>query len=482
MHKKIINNILSITFGKGFDLILNFIAVTIIARYLGASQYGIFTSTVALVFILSKIIDLGFPQIVFRETSSKKEDFSFLNNALSVRILVFLFVVTVYNLVSVVSTIEKSEIIYTNILFLSIIFSAKFQNFRELLEIPFKVHLKMNLVMMFNVLDNLILLVLILSLYFYGGSVLLIVIYYVFSNIPGFIVLLLVLKKKYNYKFRFTLKKSKWLIKESIPLFGAALLFALFQQLDVILLKNFISSYSAGIYSAALRLAMPLGILPLALITTVFPFMVKNKTENVEVVKTVTIIVYKILFISSLFSAVVITFKSEEIIVLIFGVDFIEASIPLVFIFWSYLFIFFNNFAQNILTINNKQKNNFSFSLILLVSNLSVLGLIISSQEATGASIAKLVASVIGFCYLLYKQIELKIFNNFVSSNIIFWSLAIMGTVYFLKDINIFIYIISFTLISVLYIFIFKVFRKNEFKLLFRLLNEPAWFPQKLIK
>ncbi len=482
MHREIFNNILSIIMGRGFDLLLNFIAVTVIARYLGASQYGVFTSTVALVYILSKIIDFGFAQIVFREISSNKKDFSYLNNALSIRSVIFLLVVILYNIVAFLLSIKNTEVLFTNLLFLNIILSAKFQNFRELLEIPFKVNLKMNFVMLFNVIDNIVLISLILSVYFFRGNLFQIVIFYVISNIPGFILFIVFLIKKYKFHFQFTFDKSKWLMRESFPLFGAVLLFSLFQQLDVILLRSLVSSHSAGIYSAALRLAMPLGIMPLALITTVFPIITQNKNENKENVKKASLLVYKILFFFSFLSAIVVTFKAEDIIILIFGKNYMQASLPLVFIFWSYFFIFFNNFIQNVLTIYKNQNSNFTFSIITVSVNLFILGFVIVKYGAIGASVAKLIASGIGFSYLVYKLVKLDMFINFINKNSVLWSFLILIFLFIVKELNLFVFILFVSTTAISLLFFTKYFDKDEILILFKLLNEPKWFPQFLLK
>ncbi len=482
MRKNVFKNILSILFGRGIDLIVNFIAVTLIARSLGASDYGIFTSTVAFVFILSKLIDFGFAQIVFRETSLKQNSFTYLNNAISIRLALLVCLVIIYNIISLAISIEPNEQLYTNILFIGIIFSAKFQNFRELLEIPFKVDLKMNYVMIFNIIDNILLLILVLALFLMQTNLLFIVLVYVFANTPGFILFIFYLVKKYNYRFKFEFDKSKWLIQQSLPLFGAVLLFSFFQQLDVILIKNFVSSYEAGLFSAALRLAMPLGVVPLALITTAFPLITKNKNVNDEGVREIIIIVFKVLFAFSFFAALFATFKAEELIILVFGIDFKEAAEPTIIIFWASLFIFFSNFIQNVLTIYDKQKSNFVYAILLVLFNLVVLYLLLIEFKSNGAAIAKLAASLLGFIYLIYILIKVKLFKVYMSINTLLWILLLGFIVYLLKDLDLVTFTLAFSIISVLSVLFIKYFTKRELLLLQNMMNNPKWFPKFLIK
>ncbi|MDZ7626186.1 MAG: hypothetical protein U5J96_17290 [Ignavibacteriaceae bacterium] len=57
-----------------------------------------------------------------------------------------------------------------------------------------------------------------------GGGIEDLVIVYVAANIPGFLLLIIFLSKKYKYSFSFSFKHGYWLVKESIPLFGTAIL------------------------------------------------------------------------------------------------------------------------------------------------------------------------------------------------------------------------------------------------------------------
>ncbi|MCO6473126.1 MAG: oligosaccharide flippase family protein, partial [Melioribacteraceae bacterium] len=62
-------NIFSLTFGQGLPLVFNFVIFVIAARALGVENFGLFSSAIAIVGILSKFVDLGIEPIVFREFS-----------------------------------------------------------------------------------------------------------------------------------------------------------------------------------------------------------------------------------------------------------------------------------------------------------------------------------------------------------------------------------------------------------------------------
>ncbi len=481
MLKKISQNLFSILFGKSFELLLNFFAITLIARYLGVEKYGIFTATVSFVYILSKSIDFGFFQIVFREFSLKSSQLNLLNNAISLRLIFGFTLIILFNILVKYTSIDSDEILYTNILFVNVIVSARFRNIRELLEIPFKSNLNMKYVMVINGLDNILLFIFIGIAILIKLSFLWIVIIYVFVNVPGFIMILYFLYNKYNFRFKFNLEYSSWLLKESFPLYGAVLLTALFQQIDVIILRSFISDYSAGIFAAALRLATPLQILPLALITTVFPLITREKNKNQEKTFLMKKLVYKILFCFSVFILIVVIFRAKEIIIMVFGNDYHEASIPFILLIASYVFFYINNMTQNLFVIYEKQRYNFFYNLLIVLVNLLLLFFLISHYTFNGAAISKLLATLVGFVYLVNMMKDSSFLKILINANIIIWVFISFGSAYFLSSINLFVFLLVQTLLISIFIIFTNFFDGEEKKAIVKIFNLPIWL-QKIVK
>jgi len=479
--KKISQNLVSILIGKSFELFLNFFSITLIARYLGVEQYGLFTATVAFVFIISKSIDFGFSQIVFREYSLNNQSQNLLNNALSIRILLLLAAFLLYNIIAYTIKINSDEIIFTNILFFNVIISSRYKNVRDLLEIPFKADLKMKYIMLVNILDNILLLIFVIVAIFFKYDFLTVLILYVSANLPGFLIILYLLFRKFNYFYKFSIEKFKWLTKEALPLFGAVLLTAIYQQFDIILLKNIVSDYEAGIYAAALRIATPLQIVPLALITTVFPLITKERNNNPNNSILMQKLVFKILFTFSFLAFVIVLFKSKELVMLIFGADYIEAALPLIILIASYILFYLNNMTQNLMVIYNSQKYNFYYNLLLVFFDLILIALLISSYLSVGTAVARLISTLIGFTYLIYRLRKQKLLYNFMNSRVVSWCFINILLAYSIMNFNI--VVLFFSLIFVLWMFIIytNFFDIEEKQLILKVFNLPTWI-QKLIK
>ncbi|MCU0415488.1 MAG: oligosaccharide flippase family protein, partial [Ignavibacteriaceae bacterium] len=472
---KVSSNVTSIFFGRGVEMLITLVSVTLIARNLGVEQYGLFSSIVALTVLLAKFIDIGFAPIVFRETSKKDATFDMLNTAFTLRTILILGLFVVFNGVSGLTNLSSKEILLSNILFLNIIFSSKYMNFRELLEVLFKVNLNMFNVMLFNSIDSIFLLVLVFLMPYVGGGIEYLVIVYVAANIPGFLLLIIFLSKNYKYQFSYSFKHGYWLIKESIPLFGTVILTTAFQQLDVLLLRSLDSEYSVGLYSAALRLTVPLSIIPQALITTIFPLIVRGRETGSASTMPATRLVYKILFLFSFAISFIITFKAEHIIRLIFGVEYANAYLPMTILFWSILFTYFNTFTLNLLTVYNKQKYNFFGTLLIVIVQIILVVILTPIYSYSGVAVARVAAGAAGTIFFIFILKGIGIQFNFFSMRVAKWLFPLVIGVVALSFIPFYAYLPLTLILTVILTIKVKYFSPEEINLLLRAINYDSW-------
>ncbi|MBZ0184232.1 MAG: oligosaccharide flippase family protein, partial [Melioribacteraceae bacterium] len=373
LKSKIAKNLFSLTIGQILTFILNFFAILLAARFLGVENFGTFTALLAIITIISKFVDFGLGPIVFREQSKESNDFSFLNNAISIRLMFTIIALPITNILLVTLNYNSTEIILANALFLNIFFSQRMANFRELLSTPFKISLNMQYPMALSVLENLFFLVFVLLLPFFNNELSVFILIYIVSSLPSFLLLFYYLRKKFNYKFSFNISLYKWMIKESAPIGGFVILMVIFQQIDVLILKEINGVFEAGIFAAANRITFPLNIIPTTIITTIFPKIIQNiRNNNNQTNERIIKIVYKILFVISYLISITYTFKSEELTKLLFGVEYLNSALPTIFLLWTQTFLFYNFFSLDLLTAYNLQKWNFVYAVLLIILNIAL--------------------------------------------------------------------------------------------------------------
>ncbi len=438
--KEIRNNLISLALGQSISFAINFVTILLAARSLGVASFGEFASLLAVVTIVSKIVDFGLGPILFRELSERNIKPNIFYNVIALKIILVILVFIILNATILILDFAPAEILLCDILFLNIIISSKMANFREVLAIPFKATLQMHIPMSINILDNILLLIYVIVLSFHGLSLNYFILGYVLSNFPGFIFLLYYLRKKFNYKLLFRFDIIKWIILESLPLAGYVLLMVIYQQADIVLIKNINGTFYTGIYSAAARLAMPLNIIPETLVISIFPFIVKHRGEKKYGEKIATM--FKILFFISFLFAIVFTFKSVPFIKLTFGEKYLDSAMPAIILLWSQVFLFFSFLGSDLLIAYNSQKWNFVYAILIVSANLLLNLILLPHYNFVGAGLSKLGSSFFGALFLAFVLRKEKI-NYFIGNvKVILWMLIMIIALFFLSLLPLYLYIL----------------------------------------
>lgn len=468
---KIRNNTLIIFLSQLISLFLNIISISLAARYLDVDDFGKFNYLLAIVGISAKIIDFGFNPIIFRELSQNSNNGKYLGSVIIFRTIIVLIVICLFSFIGYVSNLSFLQISLIVILSINILLSNKFTNIRELVTIPFKVELKMYIPMYMIILDNILFLCFVLLMPLFEGGIYYFTIIYTLSNLPGMLILSLVLLRQYDFEFKFKLDEIRYLFKEALPLMGYIIFAVVYVQLDVLLLEYLSGSSAVGIYSSVLRLITPLKLIPSVTVITLFSLIVKNighNSQNEQIVKFVTklFLLFSVAFSAFMFAG------AKDIVLIVFGAKYEEAYLPLQILSLGIFFDIFSFFILDLFTAYNYQKYNFYFvilvTFVLLFSNI----LLIPSYNYVGASVARFIAGFVGYIFLVFiLNKKIKISVNIISLKLIFCLiLFVIGTIFF-NQLNIFINALFNGFFLIILILIFKIFEPNEMKILMQFIN-----------
>jgi O-antigen/teichoic acid export membrane protein len=324
--------------------------------------------------------------------------------------------------------------------------------------------------MVLSILDNFILLVLILAIPYMEDAVLYFVVAYSVSNLPGFILSFYYLKKKFGYKYQLTLDKGIWLLKESLPLFGFVILNTIFVQIDIVILKYFKGAYDVGIYSAGTRLTMPLSIIPGAIVTTVFPILMKKMSDKMSS-DYISNLVIKLLYVIAFIIAAVFTFESNSLTRLVFGQEYISSALPASILYWCQIFLFFTYYTLVVLIAKNKQFYNFIYAAIQVVVNVGLNFILIPQYSFLGAAIAKLVASFASFVFIIFILNKFGYKPSIGRYKVLVWSILLCAGLYGLAFLPIIPYLVLSPFVILIITLGIRLFGKDELIIFFRLLN-----------
>lgn len=468
---KIRNSTFIVFVSQFVSLVLNIFTIGIAARYLGVENYGMFNYLLAIVGIGAKVLDFGFNPIIFREHSKHNNSKSFISSVILIRSLSIIIIVILFCFLAYILGLDELKIFLVALLAFNILLSNKFTNLRELVTIPFKVNFRMHIPMLIVILDNVLLLIFVILMPYFNGGLIYFTVVYLLANLPGMIILFLFMNKIYKFEFILDRKELSYLFRESYPLMGYIIIAFLYSQIDIILLQSLSGSLSVGVYSSALRLILPLKIIPNTIVISLFPIIVnniKNEKSNQIIVNLIAklFLLFSIIFISF----IVIT--SNEIILIIFGIEYVDAAIPLTILSCTVFFDFFSFFVLDIFTAYGKQKFNFRFifliTIFLFFSNLILIPVFGSS----GAALSKFLVGFIGFAFLVFLlKSQIKIKFQTINKYISFLALLVAACTFFLGE--------NFPIVTIFFVFtifimglyLLKIFTRSEINLLTNFIN-----------
>jgi len=323
-----------IVFATLLGMIINYFFQVVVGRFLGPSDYGIFGSLIAILYIIS--VFGGAINTSITKISSEffvKKEITKIKRILRIYSLRFLFIGFILAFLFSFFSSFISNFLKTNELFSIILLAISFpltflssnlfgilrgmQRFKEYALI--------------SVLQPIIKLALALILIFLGfkvsGAIGSVVISGVFVCILAFYYLKDVLKEK-EERFDRSL-----LIKYSLPVFILSFCITAMINLDILLIKNLFSSEESGFYVASSTLSKIVFWISGSLIIVMFPktasLNISEKSEARKIFRTTIVYTFLIsllfLFITFLFPEFVINFA--------FGKDFLKAG-EIIFLFF----------------------------------------------------------------------------------------------------------------------------------------------------
>ncbi|NMB57357.1 oligosaccharide flippase family protein [Candidatus Beckwithbacteria bacterium] len=261
--------------------VLGFVFLSLLARSVGAEQFGIYSTITSYILFLSTIVDLGINQSLVKFVAQVKEEekkkiitTSFYSVFIST-IGLSLFFSLVYEFL--LKKIWHYNDHYFFLIFISIITFSLFVYFLAVFQ-SLKKFFQRSLVDILYCILRLIFVAVLLYFFVFNVQNALIIVNFSYGLV--FVLTLVLLKKFFIFpyfnreKWKSLIEFSKWFVPNNIFV-------NLFYKLDILMLPAFLSAYQVGLYSAAARfmIIFPLSINSLIAVFSTRFSQFKNKEE-----------------------------------------------------------------------------------------------------------------------------------------------------------------------------------------------------------
>lgn len=375
--------------------ILFFAYQVVIARYLGAADYGVYSFAFAYVALFAFLIEGGLGTFVIREVSRHKESTGkFLVGSLFNKAWLFavVLIITSAGIYFLKKDQGVKELIY---LFL---FAAFFENLANSFIFIFKAHEEMVYVGIYQVAKNFLLICVALFAANTGKPLKQMVLFYAAACFLALLASAALYWKKFGkiaetFDFRF----SMTMMKSSLSFCLYGLLAVFYAKIDTVLLSVLRNDTEVGFYNASFRLIDMLGNVPAIFLTAVLPAMSIAHIKSHDTLRLIFKKVTQLLIIFIVPVSIGTSLLAEEIIAFIYGPGYASSVPALRVLIWAAFFYFISFPGINLLNATNKQRMNVVFISLVAAFSVSLNMLLISRHGYMGASYTMVISEVGSF-------------------------------------------------------------------------------------
>ena len=378
------------------DKVFRFFFVTLIniflARYLGPSDYGLLNYIISFVIIFSPIASFGIDNILIRELVKNKES----QNKI---IISGLIICLVGSLITIIISILLAIILYdiqSNIFFFIFIFSfVHIVNIRVPIISWSNAILKFKYILISKTISYVISSYLKIYILVNNIDFIYLIIVFLIEEIliTLFLYVTYLYKNNFNlFKFYFDFERIINLLKSGWPLMISGFSYLIYVSVDKIFLGYLINHNEVGYYSVITTLSLSWHFIPLALISSIIPLMIKLNKESLSKFTNFIKYLHYILTIPIILISLILSFYSDQLILFIYGDDYANIHFGLIIHLWIGLFVVYNSISYNFVIIKNKEKLSFYKSISGALLNICLNFLFIPYFGYVGASIATLIS------------------------------------------------------------------------------------------
>lgn len=388
--KKYFENISWLVLERGFALLVGLVVGIYVARYLEPERFGLLNYAISFVSIFSAFSTLGMDQIIVRELVRQSDRQS---DLLGTGFILKLAGSVILILLMAVILLFMDHDAFTNTLIMIIAIAEIFKGF-EVINFFFQAKVLSKYVVQVQLIINLFLSLGKLGLVFARAPLVWFAVIIVVSSVCNALGYLYAYQKRegspWNWEFRKPL--AFMLLRESWPLALYGIALHIQARIDQVMLGKMMNNAEVGQYSVALRFIEIFGFIPIILMNTFTPAVTKAKSLSEDFYHARLVGLYRLMFLAFLVTAIPIYFFAEDLITLLYGLQYQSAGY-LLSLFALRLFFSNMGVGKSVFIVN---ESLFKYSLVTVIigaiTNITLNYLLIPRYAAVGSVLASMIS------------------------------------------------------------------------------------------
>lgn len=393
LKKRIARNTVIQIAGKGLSTLLGIASLAIMARYLGTSGFGDYSTIITFVSFFAMSADLGLTLISAQIISNPEENQEkALSNLFSLRLLTALFLLGLAPIT--VLLFPYDQIIKLGVLISTLIFL--FPALNQILIALFQKKLEMGKVMLSELISKTFLLAFIFIFAKINQGLIGMLWASVLSGVIGFIILWIYGQKSVKIKLDFDFIFWRKIIKKTWPLALTIILNLLYLKGDILILSLFKNSDEVGVYGASYRAIEVIGTVPYMFAGIMLPIFTASwlKKES-KFLKKIIQKSFDFMIILALPLAIGTQFIATEIMTMIAGQDFKSGGPALQILIISTALLFLSCIFSHVIIAINKQKKVIKLYAVTAILSLVLYFFLIPKFSYIGAAAVTIFSNIL---------------------------------------------------------------------------------------
>ncbi|MGJ3196270.1 flippase [Peribacillus frigoritolerans] len=407
---KIIHNTSWLVGEKVFTMVIGVFVMALVARYLGPENYGVYNYALAFVILFTALSTLGLETLSVKSIVQQEEkEGTILFTGIVLRVIGGIFLTFLASVI-IRFVMPNEPLIYLLVLIMS---STMILKSLEVIEFWIQAYQKSKILSLIRMGAYIFSALLKIIFVLLEGSLFhLALIYMSDALIIGIALVIAYFKNRTSYtKWKFKFQYAKNILSQSWYLILSGLMVTLYMQIDKVMLGSMSpNKEELGIYSAATQIAGMWYFVPLAVITSFKPVIMKKKLEADEKYINALQTLYSIVAWIGIFFGVFIIIFSDLIVSILYGKEYSRAASIIVISVWAGTFATLGS-ARSIWLLTEKlQKYTLVYSLVGLIINVGLNYLLIPNYGGYGAAFATLIAQIVAnvFSLALFKRTRIS--------------------------------------------------------------------------
>lgn len=391
--KKLLGNSMWTIVQKVLTMILTVVVTGIIARYLGTENYGTVNYVISVVAIFTTFSTLGMETITVKDLVDKKqEEGDVLGTSFSLRIMGGIVLILISQITLYILEGAKQEIQILGLLYGIVMLLKAF----EVIEYYIQANMKLKIAAIIRFIATIGLLgYKVLVVVFNWGNIGYISSYIIDAFIAG-LLFYIWYKSTMKIKWKFNKEYAKSVLRRGWYFILAGLISTLYMRMDQVMLGSMLEDKTQnGIYSAAVKIAEMWYFVPLAVISSFQPVIIKLKSTNEKQYLYKMQKLYDIVAIIGIACGIGVTIFGKYIVNILYGQEYMEATKILLISIWAGLFATLGSARGVWIISENLQKYIPLYLGMGCLTNLILNAVLIPKAGAYGAAIATLISQIV---------------------------------------------------------------------------------------